>query len=81
VLLEGMGQLTCVNRLVYMNNAFGLKSLQTLIPIICNAKSPLKTLHLIHCKMTAQTTHDLLHSLNQQRNKISSLSLVNVNLN
>lgn len=76
-----MGYLTRVNQLVYKNNAFGEKSLQALIPIICKSKSPLRTLQLIHCKMTAQTTHDLLHSLNQQRNQIRSLSLVNVNLN
>ena len=58
-------------------------SLQSLIPIIRREEAhlALRSLHLVHCKITAKVTHSLLNSLNQQKNRIRNLSLVNVNLN
>lgn len=60
-----------------------MKSLQALKPIICgrNNKSSMRNLHLIHCKMPANVTNDLLVMLNSEKNHIRCLSLVNVNLN
>lgn len=84
VLLRGMSQLKNVSRLSYNHNSFGHKSLHALIPILCNggsAKNSLRELHFKHCKMSAKVTNDLLLTLNQNRNFIRCLSLVNVNLN
>lgn len=83
VLLDGMNQLSIVSSLTYKHNMFGQASLQSLIPIIRREEAhlALRSLHLVHCKITAKVTHSLLNSLNQQKNRIRSLSLVNVNLN
>ena len=81
VLLEGMSDLREVERLTYINNAFGQKSLEALVPMLASdPKTGLRSLHLKHCKMAAKVTTRLLYSFNHQRNYIKSLSLVNVNL-
>ena len=53
------------------------------MPILCReqVKHSLRILHLKHCKITAQVTHDLLKVLNSHKNHMQSLTLVNVNLN
>ena len=78
-----MCNLTHVARLAYEHNQFGPSSLKALMPIICNPipKHSLRSLHLKHCKMSANVTFDLLHAFNSSKNSIRSLSLVNVNLN
>ena len=84
VILQGMCELKSVTRLSYCHNAFGHKSLYSLMPILCksaSAKNSLREIHLLHCKMTSKVSNDLLFALNQTKNYIRSLSLVNVNLN
>ena len=67
VLLEGMQELTIVNGLTYKHNMFGKKSLEALIPIIRReqTQTALRSLHLVHCKITAKVTKELLCALSQ----------------
>lgn len=83
VLLDGMSELNYISRLSYSHNSFGPKSFQALLPVLCRkqVKLSLRVLHLKHCKITAKVTNELLHALNQNKNLLSSLSLVNVHLN
>ena len=56
-ILEGLRQLTGLKSIIYKQNEFGVKALNSIIPIITRSfPSHLEELRIVNCKISSSTT-------------------------